>query len=95
MENVVKTTVACQWTGENSAEVLQTVQSVTPVSGNIWSIVSEDEWTLTLRETNGFNYGNWLLYLNQWIVVTPSFGVEARLSDTEYRAQYSVVAFPQ
>ncbi len=90
---VTRQVYASAWDGSNEADVLAMVQTITPVSGNVWTIDHINPGvTLYLRETGPGGTGLWPIHLNQVCIVAPDFGILERVSMAGFQARYRAVS---
>ncbi len=91
MESVYRALVAAQYTGtQSAADVAAAAQQITQLTGNTWSVLSDDGQTLVLRETNPSSgaHADWPVQAGQVVVIDPSVGIVDRLSATDFTARY-------
>ena len=91
LEFVYRSLVAAQYLGSQStAEVQSAVNQITQLTGNSWSVVSDDGETLVLRETSagGNLFADWTVRNGQVVVIDPNVGIVERLSPAAFTARY-------
>lgn len=90
MEFVTRTLIASRYTGNGSAaDVHAACMRLTQLTGNSWTVVSDDGSTLVLRETGGNGlYADWPILAGQVVVVDPNAGIIDRLRPAEFASRY-------
>lgn len=91
LEYVYKALVGAQYTGQAStAAVLEAVQQISQLTGNNWTVQSDDGQVLVLREQAPGSplYGDWPILAGQVVVIDPTFGIIDRCSVTQFNARY-------
>jgi hypothetical protein len=91
MENVYRALVAAQYTGgQSAADVAAAAAQITQLTGNQWSVLSDDGSTLVLREVNPANgaQAHWPVLAGQVVVIDPGVGIVDRLTPAAFFARY-------
>jgi hypothetical protein len=90
VEYVFRALVAAQYTGtQASADVLAAVQQISQMTGNTWSVQSDDGAVLLLRETGPSGaYADWPVLAGQVVVIDPGVGIIDRLPAAQFTARY-------
>lgn len=91
MEFVSKLIVASLYDGTNPDDVLAAAQTLTPSSGNTYSVVSSDAYGMFLREAwSATFYYDWFIPTGYWLVVEPGFGIRDRMTDAAFKSVYKL-----
>lgn len=90
MEYVYRSLVAAQYTGgQSAADVAAACAQITQLTGNAWTVLSDDGQTLVLRETNAQGgHADWPVQAGQVVVIDPSVGIVDRLPADKFQARY-------
>lgn len=91
LEYVYRALVGAQYTGtQSTADVLAAVQQISQLTGNEWTVQSDDGQVLILRErVPGTNlYADWPVLAGQVVVIDPSVGIVDRLPVSKWAARY-------
>lgn len=91
MENVSRALVAAQYTGtQSTADVQAACDQITQLTGNVWSVASDNGVTLVLRETNPNNgmFADWPVQAGDVVVIDPSVGIVDRLPLALFLVRY-------
>lgn len=91
LEYVYRALVAAQYTGsQDAADVAAAAAQITQLTGNVWTVQSDDGQTLVLRETNPVSgaYADWPILAGQVVVIDPSVGIVDRLAAPAFLARY-------
>lgn len=91
MEQVYRALVAARYTGgQSAADVTAACAQITQLTGNQWSVQSDNGQTLVLRETNPVNghFADWPVLAGQVVVIDPAAGIVDRLPVSEFLLRY-------
>jgi hypothetical protein len=91
LEYVYRALVAAQYTGaQGAADVAAAVGQITQMTGNTWSVQSDDGSVLVLRETSPVSgaWADWPILAGQVVVIDPSIGIVDRLAPSAFLARY-------
>lgn len=91
MEHVYRALVAARYTGgQSTADVAAAAARITQLTGNQWTVQSDDGQTLVLRETNPTNgaYADWPVLAGQVVVIDPAVGIVDRLPVQAFLDRY-------
>ncbi len=91
LEYVYRALVAAQYTGSQStADVEAAVGQITQLTGNIWTVQSDDGNVLVLRETSPISgaFADWAVLAGQVVVIDPSIGIVDRLGVSAFLSRY-------
>jgi hypothetical protein len=91
LEYVYRALVGAQYTGtQATADILAACAQISQLTGNQWSVQSDNGQTLVLRETNPVNgaYADWPVLAGQVVVIDPSVGIVDRLPVDKWQARY-------
>lgn len=91
LEYVYRALVAAQYTGsQDAADVAAAAAQITQLTGNQWTVQSDDGSVLVLRETNPVSgaYADWPILAGQVVVIDPSIGIVDRLGVSAFLARY-------
>lgn len=90
MEYVSRALVAVQYTGSaTTADVQAAAGQISQLTGNTWTVQSDDGQTLVLRESNPSGlWADWAVTAGQVVVIDPSRGIIDRISPAEFSARY-------
>ena len=91
LEYVYRALVGAQYTGtQSTADVLAAVQQISQLTGNEWTVQSDDGQVLILRErVPGTSlYADWPVLAGQVVVIDPSVGIVDRLPVSKWSARY-------
>jgi hypothetical protein len=91
MEYVYRALVAAHYTGNGTAaDVQNAVNQITQLTGNVWTVLSDDGQTLVLRETSPVNgmFADWPVHAGEVVVIDPSIGIVDRLPVAAFLLRY-------
>lgn len=91
LEYVYRSLVAAQYTGaQGAADVAAAAAQITQLTGNVWTVQSDDGQVLVLRETNPTSgaHADWPVLAGQVVVIDPAVGIVDRLAVTPFLARY-------
>lgn len=91
LEYVYRSLVAAQYTGnQGAADVAAAAAQITQLTGNQWTVQSDDGQTLVLRETNPTSgaFADWPVLAGQVVVIDPNVGIVDRLGVQAFLARY-------
>lgn len=92
MQRLQRILVATQWTGNNIAEVMDMVTSMT-ITGSTWtSVVNGGERLLITETTSAGQVRMYPVTLNYWVIVSPDLGIVAPMSPAVFNARYANAA---
>jgi hypothetical protein len=97
VEQVYRALVAARYTGgQSAADVAAACAQITQLTGNQWTVQSDDGETLVLRETSpSGHFADWPVLAGQVVVIDPAAGIVDRLPVDKFLLRYrraSVVA---
>ena len=91
LEYVYRALVGAQYTGsQDTAAVAAAAAQITQLTGNVWTVQSDNGQTLILRETNPTSgaYADWPVLAGQVVIIDPAVGIVDRIAVSAFQARY-------